>query len=77
MCEPPESGFLPLTHCPDCGLRRRPDELAGCSRCGLSDDAFDAITKLQAMYRAACVELLVANRTGIAQIIAITPREFL
>jgi len=65
-----------LTHCPDCGLRRRPDDLVGCPRCGLSEDAFSAIARLQRMYRSACEELIAANRTSVAQIIAITPRDF-
>lgn len=76
MCLSSDCGLYPLTQCPDCGLRRRSTDVAGCPRCGLSDDAFAAIAKLQRMYLAACQELIAANRTGIAQIIAVTPREF-
>lgn len=76
MCLPPDCGLHPLTHCLDCGLRRRSDDLSGCPRCGLSDDAFIAIDRLQRMHLAAIHELIAANRTSIAQIIAVTPREF-
>ena len=75
MSVPAGFGLLPLTHCPDCGRPRVPGD-GGCPDCGLSAEAFSAIAKLQKMYLAACIELIAANQTGIAQIVAIGPRDF-
>jgi len=66
--------FPPLSRCPDCYRYRQPGE-KGCPRCKLSEDAFAAILKLHRMYRAACIELIAANETSVAQIIATADRD--
>jgi len=66
--------FPPLSRCPDCYRLRQPGE-QGCPRCKLSAEAFDAIEKLHRMYRAACLELIAANETSVAQIIATALRD--
>lgn len=70
----PVLAFPPLSRCPDCYRLRQPGE-RGCPRCKLSAESFEAILKLHKMYKAACIELIAANETSVAQIILTAPRD--